>query len=90
MPQGLGPTVTRINRGFAAHLLTESTSSNPPKLYCNSYAVDGDGIYKTNDRINAFKKIKMLETLADLETYFGMAGWLCRGISWFDVKAAPL
>jgi hypothetical protein len=54
------------------------------------YLVSGEGVLKTDDRIAAFKKMKFPDTLETLEVYLGMAGWLRRGIAWFDVKAAPL
>lgn len=61
-----------------------------PSVRLLGYNVDGKGVSKTDDRINAFKRLEFPRTLDQLETYLGMAGWLRKGIAWFEVKAEPL
>ena len=45
-----------------------------PTIRLLGYIVDGKGIAKTDDRIEAFKKLTFPRTLEALETYLGMAG----------------
>lgn len=52
--------------------------------------VDGFGIAITQDRTQAIQKLKFPHTLADLETYLGMATWLRKYVPWFQQKAEPL
>jgi RNase H-like domain found in reverse transcriptase/Reverse transcriptase (RNA-dependent DNA polymerase)/Integrase zinc binding domain/Chromo (CHRromatin Organisation MOdifier) domain len=54
------------------------------------YIVDGEGVSRTDDRVQAFRDMKFPATLDHLETYLGMAGYLRTGIPWFDVKSAAL
>ena len=50
------------------------------------YNVDGNGIFKIDDRINIFKKLIFLNTFDLLEIYLGMAIWLRKEIAWYNVK----
>ncbi|OIW30876.1 hypothetical protein CONLIGDRAFT_573781, partial [Coniochaeta ligniaria NRRL 30616] len=60
-----------LNKLFVAYLV----------IRLLSYEVNGDGITKTNDRIEAFKKIKFPYILAELETYFSIVGFLRNSIA---------
>jgi hypothetical protein len=61
-----------------------------PAVRLLGYVVDGSGVTKTEDRIDAFRKLEFPNTLADLETYLGMADWLRTGIAWYSVKSRAL
>lgn len=51
---------------------------------------NGEGVVKTTDRIEAFRKLVFPNNLSALETYLGMADWLRKGIAWYSVLSAPL
>lgn len=72
------------------HISAAKSFAAYPAIRLLGHVVDGKGIAKTDDRIEAFKKLAFPRTLEALETYLGMAGWLRRGIAWFDVKSQPL
>lgn len=61
-----------------------------PAVRLLGYVVDGNGISRTEDRIQAFKDIKFPDNLDSLETYLGMAGYLRSGVPWYDVKSSAL
>lgn len=54
------------------------------------FAVDGDGIATTPDRVEALRKMKMPVSLADLEKYIGMTVFLRKYVPWYNQKIEPL
>lgn len=82
--------VLEILTNARVHINAQKSFSAYPAVQLLGYVVDGNGVQKTDDRISGFQKIKFPDTLENLEIYLGMAGWLRRGIAWYDVKAGPL
>jgi len=54
------------------------------------WLVDANGVRKTQDRLRAMAILKCPQNLADLEKFLGMESLLRKGISWYDVRNAPL
>ncbi len=83
-------TVLRILEESRIHISAAKSFAAYPSVKLLGYTVDGNGIQRTEDRIEAFRKLKKPETLLELETYLGMAGWLRTSIPWYNVKVGPL
>lgn len=61
-----------------------------PAVKLLGYIVDGNGTQKTEDRLQAFAKLRMAENLADLKIYIGMVGRVKQSIPWYDIRIKPL
>lgn len=73
----------RIATAKRLHVSPEKSFIAFPSIRLLGYIVDGKGITKTDDRLDAFAKLAVPSNLSELETFIGMAGFIRNGIPWY-------
>ena len=83
-------TVLDILDKVRVYILAKKSFASYLAVRLLGYVVDGEGITKTDDRIDAFKKLKFPNTLESLERYIGIVGQLQKGIVQYIPRIQPL
>ncbi|KAK2062048.1 DNA/RNA polymerase [Colletotrichum caudatum] len=67
-------TILKILNKYRIHIRAQKSFASFPSVKLLRYVVDSKGIRKTDDRIQAFKKLTFPYSLHDLEMYLGIGG----------------